>query len=209
MGEPAPKRGVNPVIKVYAFAHMFLILSWSLPPPAPAISNGGIAPTPLNVARNFSDFLLKWNNDFKFNTPFQYYLSSTGLWQYWDMFAPNPSNTDIWYDAIVTFANGQTRIIGYPRMKTLNNWEKYFKERYRKYIERVNTDATDAWKRPAFAQRMALIAYRQTGDMPVQVQLRRHWRMMDGMDKPVPQDYKEFIFFTYLVDQDQVLRDAK
>ena len=34
------------------------------------------------------------------------YLSTTGLWQYWDMFAPDPSNLDVWFDALVTYRDG-------------------------------------------------------------------------------------------------------
>lgn len=186
---------------------MVMIMSWSLPDPPPAIQNGTLPATPLNVATHFPDFLLLGNEQFK-RLPTRYYLLSTGLWQYWNMFAPNPANTDFWWDAIVTYQSGKVAIMPYPRMKDLGLFEKYFKERYRKYLERMNTDATDNWKRPTFAQRMALLAYRDPKDPPVRVQLRRHYRVMEGMDKPVPEKYTEYILFDYVVDQNRLKKDA-
>lgn len=188
--------------------HMVMILSWSLPNPPPAIVNGTLKPTPANIASRLPDFALAANSEFKFGTPAKYYLMSTGLWQYWDMFAPNPANLDFWWDSIITYKSGRREVVPYPRMKTMNVFEKYFKERYRKYLERMNTDATDRWKRPTFAQRMALLAYRDPSDPPVRVLLRRHYRSMPGMDKPVPQDYTIDIVFDYFVDQEKLKQDA-
>jgi len=86
--------------------------------------------------------------------------------------------------------------------------EKYVKERYRKFLERMDVDATDSWKRPNFAQRIALLAYKDPRDPPVRVQLRRHFRQMEGMYKPVPKEYTEFILFDYIVDQEKLRKDA-
>lgn len=208
MNEAAPKKGVNPLVKVFVLMHMILTLGWSVPPAAPAIASGSIPLTPANFAAHPVDFALQFNDEVKGRWPLSFYLTSTGLWQYWDMFAPNPSNLDIWWDSIVTFKSGKTEVVKYPRMKDLSIGEKYLKERYRKYLERMNNDSTDSWKRPAFAQRMALLAYKDPNDPPVQVQLRRHWREMEGMDKPIPPQYKEFVLFTYYVDQDKLMRDA-
>ncbi len=186
-----------------------MILSWSAPPPVPAIQNGSVPPTVANVAAHPVDFALKFNNDVKFNWPLQYYLVSTGLWQYWDMFAPNPANVDLWWDAIVTYQSGKVEVVKYPRMKDLSIPEKYVKERYRKFIERVNNDQEDSWKWPEFAQRMALLGTKDKNDLPVRVQLRRHFREMLGMDKPVPKEYKEYILFDYIVNQTKLREDLQ
>ncbi|MBL8065604.1 MAG: hypothetical protein JNM34_07060 [Chthonomonadaceae bacterium] len=203
-----PKK-VKVLVKAYVLMHMFLITNWSLPKPAPAFANGTVKPTVANILRNLGDFILLWNDDIKFGTPLKYYVLSTGSWQYWDMFAPNPANVDYWWDAIVTYKSGKVVEGIYPRIKSLNYFQKYLKERYRKYLERVNTDGTDSWKRPTFAQRIALLAYRDKNDPPVRVQLRRHFRINQSMYDPAPPEYKEFILFDYVVDQDKLQRFSK
>ena len=208
MNEAAPRKGVNPLIKVFVLFHMLMTLSWSVPPPAPAIANGSIPATPANIAQHPVDFALRANEQFKATSPTSMYLTFTGLWQYWDMFAPNPASVDLWWDAIVTYKSGKVAEEVYPRMKNLPIFQKYFKERYRKYLERMNNDATDSWKRPAFAQRMALLAYKDPNDPPVKIELRRHWREMLGMNEPLPDKYKEYTLFTYYVDQERLKRDA-
>lgn len=202
-------REVKPLVKVFVLTHMVLIASWSLPKPAPAVANGAIAPTAANVAMHFTDFFLVANDKLRLAPPVRYFMFSSGLWQYWDMFAPNPANLDLWWDSVVTFQSGKKLVVEYPRMKTMSIWQKYFKERYRKYLERMNTDSTDSYKRPAFAQRMALLSYKDPSDPPVRVQLRRHWRTMEGMHSPVPKEYKEFILFDYVVDQEKLQRDSR
>lgn len=202
-----PKR-VHPLIKVLVLTHMAVIFSWSLPSPAPAIENGTVKPTMENVMRNPGDFFLLGNKIVKFASPTKHYMLWSGTWQSWDMFAPNPAKTDLWYDAIVTYKSGKTAIVPYPRMKSLDTVTKYFKERYRKFTERVNDDRSDAWKRPALAQRMALLAHKDPADPPVEVKLRRHWREIPAMGKEVPKGYREFVFFTYVVDQSKLRRDA-
>ena len=208
MAVEEPKRSVYFLVKVFVVFHMVMILSWSAPKAPPAILNGSVPPTPQNVASRWTDFLLAENDKFRFLTPFKYYLLTTGTWQYWDMFAPNPANTDFWWDAVVTYKNGDQKVAVYPRMKDLSISEKYIKERYRKYLERMNNDSTDSWKRPTFAQRMALLAYKDPENPPVRVVLRRHFKQMLGMDKPVPKDYSVFEVFEYVVDQEKLKKDA-
>lgn len=204
---PAARR-VSPIVKVWVLAHMVLVLSWCLPLAAPAVLNGSVPPTPANIARHPIDFLLASNNWFKNMSPTSNYLTRTGIWQYWDMFAPNPANVDFWWDAIVTYQSGKIEVVPYPRMKALPLFEKYFKERYRKYLERMNNDKEDSWKRPVFAQRMALLAFKDPKDPPVKVQLRRHWKEMKSMDTPVPEKYNEYVLFSYIIDQNKLRQDA-
>ncbi len=207
MSAPAAPRKVNPIVKALVVLHALLILSWTLPRAAPAVANGTIPPTPENVLQAPVDFALAANDRFKADSPTRHYLMSTGLWQYWDMFAPNPADTDIWFDAIVTHRSGKTAVQPYPRMKSLSIPEKYVRERYRKFMERINRDGVDDWKRPQFAQRMALLATRDPADPVVRVVLRRHFRTVKGPAKPVPRDYTTVEFFTWVVDQSQLRRD--
>lgn len=207
MIDEEPQRTVHPLVKTFVLMHLLLIAGWSLPAAAPAIRSGSVPPTVNNVLSHPGDFALKLNEDVKNNWPLQYYLTSTGLWQYWDMFAPNPASVDIWWDSIVTYQSGKVQIAKYPRMKELPLVQKYFKERYRKLIERVNNEATDSWKWPEFAQRMALMSTRDRNDLPTRVQLRRHYRELTGMYDPVPEKYTEYILFDYVVNQQKLKED--
>jgi hypothetical protein len=205
--ETGIKRTVHPVVKVLAISHMALILCWSLPNAAPAIARGNIPPSPANVASHFSDYLLAANAKVRDTPPVLFIGYSSGLWQYWDMFAPNPANVDYWFDTIVVYSSGRQEVFPYARMKDMNVWQKYFKERYRKYTERITNDS-DAWKRPAFCQRIAYLAYKDPGDPPAKVFLRRHWREMPSMDAPVPTEYTVTTVFEYIVNQDKLMKDA-
>lgn len=63
------------------------------------------------------------------------YVVCIGLTESWDMFAPDPKSTDQFLKAIVFRASGQTDIYSFPRMEELTLWERYRKERYRKFTE--------------------------------------------------------------------------
>ncbi|MGE0001760.1 MAG: hypothetical protein AB7F50_09275 [Fimbriimonadaceae bacterium] len=195
---------VKPVVKALVLAHIALILHWSLPLPAKSIADGKIPATSENVLRYPVDFALYGNDYARGASPTRYYLQSTGLWQYWDMFAPNPASLDYWYDAKVTYSDGSERIVPYPRMKTMSIAEKFVSERYRKYIERTNNDAVDNWKWPVFAQRMALLATTDPTNLPAKVELRRHFRQLKGPAEPEPMQYERFTFYVHVVAQDDL-----
>lgn len=205
--DPSDGKRVNPFVKAFVIAHIVLVFHWSLPLPAPAISQGKVPPTRENVMRYPMDFALYANDYGRGALPTKYYLQSTGLWQYWDMFAPNPASLDYWYDAKVTYADGSERIVPYPRMKTMSIAKKFVSERYRKYIERTNTDNVDNWKWPTFAQRMALLAVDDPTNLPTKVELRRHYRQLKGPYEPEPLQYTRFTFYVHVVQQ-EALREA-
>jgi hypothetical protein len=71
----------------------------------------------------------------------------TGLFQKWDMFAPDPSKLNCYVGAQIAFRDGRTALWNFPRMENLGIVEKYFQERYRKYANdnlRLDSDAP-AW----------------------------------------------------------------
>ena len=69
---------------------------------------------------------------------FAFYMFPTGLWQAWDMFAPNPALANVYLETEVTFRDGSRTMWKVPRMEQLGYWERYRKERYRKWAnERV------------------------------------------------------------------------
>lgn len=196
-------------VKAFVWFHAVAILLWSLPRPAPAILQGAVPPSPANLARHPVDFALLGNEWLRENSPHRLYLLTTGVWQYWDMFAPNPSNLDYWYDAVVHYADGSSTVYEYPRMKKLPTGEKFLKERYRKFIERTNNDATDKWKWPTFAQRVALLATKDLANPAVRVELRRHYRRLLGPRSPEPRGYETSVFFVYVVDPERLAKDFR
>jgi hypothetical protein len=63
------------------------------------------------------------------------YMVCIGMTESWDTFAPNPKATEQFLKAIVFRASGQTETYSFPRMEELSLWERYRKERYRKFVE--------------------------------------------------------------------------
>ena len=215
-------------VKVLVLAHAFLIVSWSMPRSAPAVQRGTAQP-------KGSDWLLYWNDRFikgmdqgpyKGFAPIKNYVYFTGLWQSWDMFAPNPSNLDVWCDADVEFSDGSVTKYQYPRIYDMPLHMKFLKERYRKYFERVNPD-TATWLWPTVGQYMALEEYKSGRPVPVKVRLWRHfivaqkpqtigdyfaslqgsfrentfrWSDLVPPMPPLPKEYTHVMFYEHRVD---------
>jgi hypothetical protein len=190
----------HPVVQVLVLVHLVAIISWSLPNMPRSVLEGRQAPVG-------SDHLLLFNQRYVKRSPLGTYLITTGAWQYWDMFAPNPSRWDGWADAVVVFADGTEDVFRYPRMKDLSIPEKYLKERYRKFYERAG-DAQNSWLWPRFAQRIALEEFLATGRMPTSVRLRKHERIVQPPGKP-QLEYSTHVYYTHVVDQDRVRREAR
>ena len=192
------------LLRLWLAFHLFAIISWSIPPAPRAVMNGREEP-------RLPEFVLLWNDRYMRPSPlngFQqsavsHYLLFTGFWQVWDMFAPDPATGDLWCDAVVQFKKGAVIRYQYPRMYSLSTFEKYFKERYRKYYERA-TEPGWAFLWPPFAQRIALECYRDPKNPPVRVWLRRHIMRLGGPKKSIPKGYTSEPYFEYDVDQAQL-----
>jgi hypothetical protein len=61
------------------------------------------------------------------------YFYPTGLWQRWDMFAPDPPAYNGYLEAEVTLRDGRRVVWPFPRMRRLDLFQRYLKERYRKW----------------------------------------------------------------------------
>jgi len=101
------------------------------------------------------------------------YMLGSGLWQGWNMFAPDPLAIDIDVDAQLVFRDGSRKTWVFPRMEEMGYWERYRKERYRKWRERVRLDAfAVVW--PDTARYIARL--HQSPENPVvTVKLTRYW----------------------------------
>lgn len=207
-------RKVNPMVVVFVLFHAFVIFAWSLPQPS---YRPALADDPMEKALKANMWLMKdhlnplpyvreedaWKKSLsKMRSPGSYVIFS-GTWQYWDMFAPNPANTDIWLDAVVTYEDGTEEIFHYPRMKELPLVKKYFMERYRKYTERLSPDIRE-YKWPQTAYWVAAKMDKYEDNPPVHVILRRHFREYLAPTKEVPHpevpDYAMYEFYSAGID---------
>ena len=68
------------------------------------------------------------------------YMNRSGLWQDWQMFAPHPLTSNYDVLAELTYHDGTSATWIFPRMETLGYAERYQKERYRKWRERVRDE---------------------------------------------------------------------
>jgi hypothetical protein len=64
----------------------------------------------------------------------------------WNTFAPNPKDAEQYLKAMVITTNGETKVYSFPRMEELSYFERYRKERYRKFVESVLcADCSGLW----------------------------------------------------------------
>ena len=71
------------------------------------------------------------------------YMLWTGLFQSWDMFAPNPVSTNTYFKAVV-ITQHHVHVWDFPRMEELSFGQRYQKERYRKFLENMALDQNAA-----------------------------------------------------------------
>jgi len=140
-----------------------------------------------------------WDQEF-ISKPIQCYLFTTGFWQYWDMFAPNPSNIDFYGDAVIHYKDGSTSIYLYPRMFLLSIPEKYLKERYRKFFERAHAEEYPYLWAP-FALRVALLNYKDPKNPPIKVDLRRHWQYVADPGQVQATTYDSYVYYSGIINQ--------
>lgn len=182
-------------VKLFVIFHVFAVLVWALPHPPERLLTGAKPP-----AFDVGSKIRVWNAEHLQNNPYiDAYLFTTGFWQYWDMFAPNPAQTDFWADADVIYRDGSKRHYQYPRMFKLPLTNKYAQERYRKFFERANSEGfSHLW--PQFALRIAYLND-DPKNPPVTVRLTRHWLPIAPPGKPQQQEYNSYMYFEYAVDQ--------
>ena len=220
-----PPRKVSIWVKLFVAFHVIAITVWAIPNPPNPLPKELSSKTRLKLnaaslgtmlsslqrdahieAVRINDGIRIYNlNELK-SSPLKYYVLSTGFWQYWDMFAPNPADTDYYGTAIVIYKNGAEKTYQYPRMYKLSIPVKYEKERFRKFYERAHGDA-DQFLWPYFAQHIALIMDTNPKNPPVEVKLIRHWQVVSAPGKPQPKHYKHYQYFDYPVNQRRLSKD--
>lgn len=133
---------------------------------------------------DLGDQLLYANDQLVRVSPLKYYLMSTGFWQYWDMFAPDPLATDYYLVGDVEFVDGTRKEGYYPRLAAMPIPERYISERYRKYLERAgNRNNRFLWS--PMAQQIAKVAERVEGKPVRSVTLVKYLRRTPPPGNPL------------------------
>ena len=128
------------------------------------------------------------------------YMIWSGLFQGWDMFAPSPRSVNAHVEAAVILRDGQTRAWRFPRMEQLSLPERYYKERYRKFVENLEPDRNaPVW--PDVARHIARFYGGDASNPPEIVMLIRYWSdIAPPSDRPYqPTRERARIFFEYNV----------
>lgn len=174
---PPSGAGMSPAVRlgISAFIafNLFAIVSWCVPLDSPLIAR----------CRELTRPYLIW----------------TGLFQKWDMFAPDPSRMNNYAGAVIEYRDGQSSQWTFPRMEDLGYIDKYFMERYRKFTNdnlRLDADAP-IW--PDAARYIARVNNRPSNP-PISVALVRYWSIVPPpgarSDEPA---WSQFTFFRYNV----------
>jgi hypothetical protein len=216
---PRPKRNAAAGVKVFVLLHIVAITSWTLPnadsqylgsPPRTKlrIKTDSVPAGISSTAEYLRTEFLIGNQLYVKDSPLKFYTLTTGFWQYWDMFAPNPASIDIYADAMITYKNGTKKRYQYPRIFSLSLGQKFLKERWRKFFERAGSKGFDfQYLKPIFAQRIALMNFDDPTNPPVSVELHRHEMVINSPDGPENHAYSDEIFGTYPVNQVQLRKD--
>ncbi len=133
-------------LNVFILFHLYIMAVWGLP------------------GSNFR---------FQLTRPVNAYVIWSGLWHSWDMFSPDPLSMNFDIEAQITYQNGMARTWVFPQMGKLSYAQRFQKERYRKWRERVRMDIySGVWDDTA--RYIARLNDTPTNH-PVQVALIRRW----------------------------------
>ncbi len=107
------------------------------------------------------------------------YLRSTGLWQDWGMFSPDPLRLNLHVEAQVRYQDGQTLTYSLPRLHLLPPFERVLMERYRKWeVDWLRMDENRHIRGDAV--RFILTQIPMTPENPVEsIRLFRRWHEIE------------------------------
>jgi len=127
------------------------------------------------------------------------YFLWSGLFQAWNAFAPAPKALNSYVEAVVIYKDGGVRNWKFPRMEQLPLWQRYYRERYRKFVEYLKEDTSAAWW-PDVARYVARLN-NDASNPPEIVMLIRHWTNIvpPGKTPAPPEPQHVQIFYEYNV----------
>ena len=162
--EPARKRWGRWGISVFILVHIYIMVFWGMP------------------GSQFRAYM---------TAPVQDYVINSGLWHSWDMFSPDPLSVNYRLHAQVFFQDGALKVWEFPRMEKLGYFERYQKERFRKWRERVRQDLySGVWDDTA---RYIARLHNDSTNRPTRVVLVRQWEGIPPLQlKPGSPDYQDY-----------------
>ncbi len=133
------------------------------------------------------------------------YMLWSGLFQGWDMFAPNPRSINAFIEATMVLNDGRIKTWKFPRMEQLGFVERYYRERYRKFVENLQNDANAAlW--PDVARHIARLED-NASNPPKIVILIRYWSEIPPptiANDHAPETLHAHIFYEYDVKREDL-----
>lgn len=160
-------------INVFLLFHLLAITCWAIPLDSPFLA--------------------------AFRKTIRPYFLWSGLFQSWNAFAPAPKALNSYVEAVVIYKDGRILNWKFPRMEHMSLAERYFKERYRKFVENLKEDSNVAlW--PDAARYVARLN-NDPSDPPEIIMLIRHWSdiVLPGNRSSAPQPQHVQIFYEYKV----------
>jgi hypothetical protein len=107
------------------------------------------------------------------------YLQTTGLWQDWSMFSPDPLGINLHVEAKVRYRDGREASYTLPRLHLLSQMDRILMERYRKWVvDWLRVDGNShLW---SGATRFILKNLPSSPDNPVvSIRLVRYWHQIE------------------------------
>jgi hypothetical protein len=165
------------VINAFLIFHILGVTCWSIPLTNPL----------LTASRNLIRPYFLW----------------AGLFQAWDMFSPTPRSINSYVEAIVLYKDGSTRNWAFPRMDHLSLTERYFKERYRKYVDSLGEDTNSAlW--PDAARRIARLNNDGPSAEAMVFLVRYSSAIVPQSGSNIPAAWDTQVFYAYTVEPEDV-----
>ena len=136
------------------------------------------------------------------NKALAHYSAPIGLNVGWSMFAPDPMRNNTYVDAEITYRDGRKHIWSFPQMQELGYYDRYVKERYRKFAtERLWVEENSMlW--PDAARYVARLNAKPSNP-PQTVKLVHYWFEIPPPpppgEQPSPEHLGRNIFFVYTV----------
>jgi hypothetical protein len=146
-GTPFLQIGLKAIINGFIIFHVSAFLIWSMPE---------------------SNLFMQ-----SFSNTIRPYMTATGLWHGWAMFAPNPSSVNSYLEAEILFANGKKRIWTLPRIELEELQNRSPMERWNQWeVNLGNNENSVIW--PDAARYIAKL-HRDPSNKLVSIQFRRYW----------------------------------
>lgn len=168
--QPGGKRRV--FISLFLLFHLFVILVWAFP----------ANPAPIRFARFLVGPYMNWS----------------GLFQNWNLFAPDPQSVNAYLDAEITCRNGEKKIWKFPMPQDYGYYRRYFLSRQLKWsADNLRQDRLS----PLWPDAARYIARRNNdpANPPVAVKLMRHWAQVPPPMSGEPETWNTYTFFRYSV----------